>query len=162
MRAIAIGFLALALTHGSAAAQTAGEQAQILRDLQIRVADYTQRHRCLDTFPEAITAATPAPKIFTPPVAMVFRQLIARALAERDGVAAISGVGAYAHATALEPFPSDQLHDFPRVLNDALPPLPASLEYRLIGHDLVIRDREVDTIVDLVRNAVGPALTVIR
>ena len=39
MRTIAIGLLALALAHGSAAAQTAGEQAQILRDFQASVAD---------------------------------------------------------------------------------------------------------------------------
>ena len=60
-------------------------------------------------FPEAINAVTPAPRIFTPPVAMVFRQMIARTLAERDGVTAINGVGAYAHAQILKPFPSDQL-----------------------------------------------------
>ena len=112
--------------------------------------------------PEAINAATPAPRIFTLPVAMVFRQLIARTLAARDGVSVVNGVGAYVHATALEPFPSNQLHDFPRVLNDALPTLPTSLEYRLVGHDLVIRDPEADIIVGLLPNAVGPALTVIR
>ena len=162
MRTIAIGLLALALAHGSSAAQTAGEQAQILRDFQTRVAEYTQRQRCLDMFPDAINAATPAPRIFAQPVAMVFRQMIARTLAERDGVAAINGVGAYAHATALEPFPSNQLHDFPRVLNDALPPLPAPLEYRLIGHDLVIRDKQADIVVGVLRSAIGPRLTVIR
>jgi hypothetical protein len=162
MRTIATGLLALALAHGSPAAQTAGEEAQILRDFQHSVADYTQRHRCLNMFPEATNAATPAPRIFTLPVAMVFRQMIARTLAERDGVAAINGVGADAHATALEPFPSTQLHHFPQVLNDALPPLPAPLEYRLIGHDLVIRDQEADIIVGVLRNAIGPALTAIR
>ena len=162
MRTIAIGLLALALAHGSAAAQTAGEQAQILRDFQESVAEYTQRDRCLDTFPEAVNAVTPAPRIFTPPVAMVFRQMIARTLAERDGVAAINGVGPYAHPRVLNSFPSDQLHEFPRALHDALPPLPAALEYRLIGHDLVIRDKDVDIVVDMVRHAVGPAHTVIR
>ena len=40
--------------------------------------------------------------------------------------------------------------------------LPAPLEYRLIGHDLVIRDKEADIIVGVLPNAVGPALTVIR
>lgn len=164
MRTIATGLLALALAlaQGSAAAQTAGEQAQILRDFQHSVADYTQRHRCLDVFPGANNAATPAPKVFTPPVAMVFRQIIARTLADCGGVAALNGAGAYAHAAALEPFPSNDLHEFPRVLSDALPPLPTPLEYRLIGHDLVIRDKEADIIVSVLRNAVGPALTVIR
>ena len=42
MKTIATGLLALALAHGSAAAQTAGEQAQILRDFQNSVAEYTQ------------------------------------------------------------------------------------------------------------------------
>ena len=162
MRTIAIGSLALALACGSAAGQTAGEQAQILRDFQNSVAEYTQRHRCLEVFSEAVNAATPAPKIFTLPVAMVFRQMIAHALAERDGVAVINGVGAYAHAEALEPFPPNGLHEFPKVLRDALPTLPTPLEYRLIGHDLVIRDQDADIVVGVVRNAVGPALTVIR
>src|SRR5688572_29009934 len=146
MKTIAIGLLALSVASGVATAQTAGEKAQILRDFQQNVADYTQRHRCLDMLPEAASGATPAPKIFTPPVAMVFRQLIASSLAERDGVA-ISGLCHYPHAAALEPFPSIWLGEFPRVLRDALPPLPALLEYRLIGHDLAIRDRETDIIV---------------
>lgn len=162
MRTIAIGVLALALSTGMASAQTAGEQAQIIRDFEQSVVDFTQRHRCLDMLPEALNAATPAPKIFTLPVAMVFRQLIARALAERDGVAAINGGGAFVHMSALERFPSNQLHAFPRVLTDALPPLPSSLEYRLIGHDLVVRDKEADVIAGVLRDAVGPALTVIR
>ncbi len=112
MKTIAIGVLTLALAHG-AAAQTAGEQARILRDFQQSVADYTQRHRCLDMFPGAINAATPAPRMFTLPVAMVFRQLIAKSLAERDGVAAINGVGGHMHAAVLGPFPSNWLDDFP-------------------------------------------------
>lgn len=124
---IAIGILALALVHHDAAAQTAGEQAQILRDFQASV------------------AATPAAKIFTLPVAMVFRQLIARALAERDGVVAIN-----------------VSKDFPRVLQDTLPPLPTSLEYRLVGHDLIIRNKDADVVVGVLRDAVGPALAVIH
>ena len=148
MKTIAIGFLALALAHGSAAAQTAGEQAQILRDFQQSVATYT--------------AATPAPRIFTLPVAMVFRQLIARSLAERDGVAAINGLGSYAHLTSRQPIPSKGLYDFPRSLQAALPPVPAPLEYRLIGHDIVVRDHQAGIVVDVLRNAVGPGLTMIR
>jgi hypothetical protein len=162
MRTIAIGLLALAVASGVANAQTASEQARILRDFEQSVADYTQRHRCLDVFPEAVNAATPAPKIFTLPVAMVFRQVIARTLAERDGVAAISGSGVHRHVQVSERFPSNQLTPFPRVLSDALPPLPPSLEYRLIGHDLVVRDKEADIVVAAMRDAVGPALTVIR
>lgn len=73
------------------------------------------------TFKAAITAATPAPKIFTLPVAMVFRQLIARALFAGEGGAAIGGVNTVHRATALTPFPATELYEFPRVLADALP-----------------------------------------
>jgi hypothetical protein len=142
MRIIAIGLLALALAHGEASAQTADEKARILRDFEHSVADYTQRPKCLDLFLEGI-AVNPAPRIFTPPVAVVFRQLIAKALAERDGVAAPG-------ATTM------------RTLQDALPPLPTPLEYRLIGHDLVVRDKEADIIVGVLRDAVRSPLTVIR
>jgi hypothetical protein len=149
MRTIAIGLLAVALASGTATAQTAGEQARIIGEFEHSVAAY-------------VDGETAAPKIFTLPVAMVFRQVIARALAERDGVAAINGVGAYAHVRAMDAFPSNQLHEFPRVLSDALPPLPPPLEYRLVGHDLVVRDKEANVVVGMMREAVGPALTVIR
>ena len=163
MRTIAIGLVILALAPCGAAAQTAEEQAGILRQFQQSVTDYAQHHQCLDLFPEALSAAMPAPKVFTLPVAMVFRQLIARSLAERDGVAAaINGVGASAHARLLEPLPSSGLQPFPRVLQDALPPLPTPLEYRLVGHDLVIRDAAADLVVGVLHEAIGSALTVIR
>jgi len=162
MRTIATGILIVVLAHGGAAAQTAGEQAQIVRDFQQRVADYTQQHQCLALFPEAVNAATPAPRIFTLPVAMVFRQLMVHALAERDGVAAVSGAGASEHLAVLQPFPDSQLYEFPRVFADALPLLPEPLEYRLVGHDLVVRDRESNRVVGVLREAVGTAYTVVR
>jgi hypothetical protein len=158
-RSIAIGILGLALVSSNAAAQTAVEQAQILRDFQQHVVDYTQRHRCLNMWPEAINAATPAPKLFTLPVAMVFRQLIATAVTARAGGAMIGGVGTTGHATVLQPFPATELYDFPQVLVDALPGLPAPLEYRLIGNDLVIRDANADVIVAVLRDALGPHTT---
>ena len=160
-KAIAIGLLGLALTSNRAAAQTAVEQAQILRDFERSVVEYTQRHQCLAMFPEALNAATPAPKIFTLPVAMVFRQLIAQTLADR-APAAIGGVGTPHRATVLQPFPTNELNDFPPVLRDALPPLAGTLEYRLIGDDLVIRDTGADVIVAVLRDAVGNATTVRR
>jgi hypothetical protein len=155
MRTIAIGLLAAVLAHAEASAQTADERARILRDFHLSVVDYTQQ-TCLAMDPGH------APPIFTPPVAMVFRQLIARALAERDTMGAISGVGEFPHPAVLEPFPPAELHDFPRTLHDALPPLPAPLEYRLVGHDLVLRDQAADLIVGVVRDAVGNRRIVVR
>ena len=118
-KAIAIGMLGLALVSNRAAAQTAVEQAQILRDFQRSVAECTE------------AAATPAPKVFTLPVAMVFRQLIAHAFANGD------------------------TNDIDTLLREALPVLPAPLEYRLADHNLVIRDTGTDQTVAVLRDAVA-------
>ena len=160
--AIAIGLLALTFASGVAGAQTAGEQARILRDFEQSVVDYSQQHKCLAMLPRAVNAATPAPRIFTLPVAMVFRQMIAHALAGHGNGAAIGGVNASHTAMALQPFPSSELNDFPTVLRDALPLLPGSLEYRLIGDDLALRDKDADIIVGVLRHAVGNQTTVRR
>ena len=129
-KTIAIGILGLALVTNRAAAQTAVEQAQILRDFQRSVVDYTQRDTCL-LGPEASAAATPAPKVFTLPVAMLFRQLIAHAFANGD------------------------TNDIDTLLREALPVLPAPLEYRLTDHNLVIRDTGTDDTVAVLRDAVA-------
>jgi hypothetical protein len=156
-KAIAIGMLGLALVSNRAVAQTAVEQAQILRDFERSVVEYTQRHQCL-VLPEAINAATPAPKIFTLPVAMVFRQRLGHALAGGD--AAIGGGGVPSHrAMVLQPFPTNELYDFPVVFARVLPALPPTLEYRLIGNDLVIRDITADVIVGVLRDALGTVTT---
>jgi hypothetical protein len=162
-KAIAIGLIGLALASTGAAAQTAVEQVRILRDFEQSVVEYTERHHCLDMFPEALSAATPAPKIFTLPVAMVFRQVIAQALADhdRDG-AVIGGVSATHRVAVLQPFPTNELVEFPTVLSDALPALPGALEYRMVGNDLVIRDKDADIIVGVLRDAVGSQVTVRR
>lgn len=159
---IVIGMLGLALTGATASAQTAVEQARILRDFERSVVEYSQRHKCFAMFPEAVNAATPAPKIFTLPVAMVFRQLIAQALGDHAGTAAIGGVNVAHIAVALRPFPANELTDFPAALRDALPVLPDALEYRLIGNDLALRDKQADVIVAVLRDAVGNNTTVRR
>ncbi len=155
--AIAVGMFGLALFSSGAAAQTAREEALILRDFAHSVDDYARRP-CLTIFPEAITAATPAPKIFTLPVAMVFRQLITRATTARTGVA-IRGVSATHRGVLLQPFPAAELTDFPKILSEVLPGLPAPLEYRLIDNDLVIRDANADVIIAVLRDALGVTTT---
>ena len=130
--AIAIGLLGLALSGATANAQTAGEQARILRDFDRSVVEYSQHHKCLALFPEGVNAATPAPKIFTLPVAMLFRQKIAQAMADH------------------------------RELHDALPPLPDGLEYRLIGDDLALRDLNAGVTIAVLRDALGNYTTVRR
>ena len=151
-KAIAIGILGLTLCGNTAVAQTATEQARILGEFQSSVVDYAQRYTFHGEFPVAASVASPAPQVFTLPVAMVFRQLIARALAAPGGVA-ISGLKTTHRAVVLQPFPANELFDFPKVLRDTLPALPAPLEYRLIGNDLVIRDAEADVVIAVLRDA---------
>ncbi|HEX8028532.1 MAG TPA: hypothetical protein VF491_08725 [Vicinamibacterales bacterium] len=157
-RTIAICMLGLGLIPTRAAAQTATERAQILRDFQVSVVEYAGQDRCLAVFPEANTAATAVPRVFTLPVAMVFRQMIARTLAVTDGPV-MSGVGATHRAAVMQPFPTGELTDFPKVLTDALPVLPPSLEYRLVGNDLVIRDAGADVVIAVLRDALSAATT---
>lgn len=160
--AIATGILGLVLTAAVANAQTATEQARILRDFDKSVVEYSRQHKSLDLFPEALTPATPAPKIFTLPVAMVFRQVIAQALAEHSDGTAIGTPAATHRAVALQSFPASELTDFPAALREALPLLPDVLEYRLIDNDLVLRDKDAGVIVAVLREAVGNFTTVRR
>ena len=155
---IATGVLGLALLSNGAAAQTAVEREQILRGFERSLVEYTQQHTGLAGFPGLVAAASPAPKIFTPPVAMVFRQTFARALA-RPGGSAISGHSATHRPTVMQPFPANELAAFPKVLGDVLPPLPAALEYRLIDNDLVIRDTAADLIIAVLHPALGAVPT---
>jgi hypothetical protein len=161
MKTIAIGMLGILLASTTATAQTAAERDRILRDFQRHVAAYSAEHHCLDLFPEALNASTPAPRIFTPPVAVVFRQLIAAAIHSGDSATAMRGVNTPRHhVSVLQPFPATELNAFPQVLTDALPPLPDRLEYRLIDNDLVLRDAEADVIVAVLRDALATATTV--
>lgn len=158
MRTLAIGIMGCLFVAGSAAAQTAAEREHILREFRQGVAVYQAQHQCLDLFPEALNASVPPPRIFTLPVAMVFRQIIAGALASGDATAAMPGVTTPRHhASVLEFVPATALHAFPQVLERALPPLPQGLEYRLLDHDLVLRDAGAGVIVAVLRDALGAA-----
>lgn len=162
MRIIAIGVLGIVLSGGLAAAQTVEERARVLRDFSQNVANYAERYQCLD--PVHVPVLEPSPRIFTLPVAMVFRQLIVEALQERAPGTAMAGVVNWPrqHPAVLAPFPAEDLLEFPTVLADALPVLPAPLEYRLIGRDLVMRDVQSDVIIGVVRDAVGTVSTLKR
>jgi len=136
MKTIAIGLLGIVLAQGNAAAQTVQEQTQIIRVFQDYVADYSGRQHCLDLSHAAMTASTPAPRIFTPPVATVFRQLIARTLNQPAHATAMRATTPSLplehHPVVFEPFPTNEFYDLPEVLANALPVLPAGIEYRLV------------------------------
>lgn len=162
MRTIAIGLLGIVLSGGLAAAQTVEERARVLRDFDRNVANYAERYQCLDPVHAPVLA--PSPRVFTLPVAMVFRQLIAEALQDRAPGTSMEGVANWPRRplVVLEPFPAEELLEFPEVMADALPVLPAPLEYRLIGRDLVVRDIQSDVIIGVLRDAVGAISTLKR
>ena len=161
MRTLAIGLLGFLLAHGNAAAQTTQEQERILRAFQQNVAEVAEQPYGFGVIPGAQTA--PMPRIFTLPVATVFRQVITRALDESVHATHMTGVGLELplahHPAVLELFPATELHEFPALLARALPPLPRRIEYRLIGNDLVLRDVDGDVIVAVLRDAVGRVAT---
>jgi hypothetical protein len=98
--------------------------------------------------------------MFAPEVAPVFRELIARALVDRDVEAMLRdlfedqplvlGFQPRVHDT----YPDWATHEMPVILLQWLPPLPEELEYRLIDHDLLLWDADADLIVDVLSSAV--------
>lgn len=166
MRIIAIGLLGIVLAHGSAGAQTAQERAQIVGTFRDAVTAYVVEHQSPDLYCGALASTSAAPNIFTLPMAMVFRQMIAAALAEHAPATVMGRAGAALppeqHPAVSAPFPGTELHEFPALLARALPALPEPLEYRLIGNDLVLRSRSGDVIVAVLRDAVGHVTTLKR
>ena len=107
-----------------------------------------------------MNAITPAPRIFTPPVAVVFRQLIAAAISfRRRHTGHARGEYATASRRRARAVPGNSAEHVSTVLERALPPLPAGLEYRLIDNDLVLRDADADVIVAVLRDALGTTVT---
>jgi hypothetical protein len=97
--------------------------------------------------------------IFTPPVSQLFRQLIVTPFRSSDGdkiraslrhAEPVQGLKLeinqeYPQATPLQSTP-------PTLLTD-LPKLPKELEYRLVGHELILLDTTSNLIVDLLPDA---------
>ena len=97
--------------------------------------------------------------VFSPPVAQLFRRLIATPLQGSDGhkiraslrhAEPVDGLklavnGTYPQASALQSTPPTLLSDLPR--------LPTELEYRIVGRELVLLDSASNLIVDLLPDA---------
>ena len=99
--------------------------------------------------------------IFTPAVRPVFRRLLAPELKGEDGhdAKAVLKDDAPAPGTVAfkvnAKFPENQPRPtVPASLLLALPPLPAPLEYRIIGQHLLILDTAADLVVDYMLNAI--------
>ena len=112
---------------------------------------------------EKIKAARPGAsrgQIFTPVVEKALREVIARAVAGRDVEALLRDLFAEHavveafHPRVYQPYPEWGTHEMPLVLLRHLPGLPEGIEYRLIGHDLVLWDIDADLVIDVLLNAV--------
>jgi hypothetical protein len=131
------------------------------------IAELEKRRRALRKF---VIAARPNAKqgdLFTPPVADLFRKLIAQAMESPDGnkirrslqsaepVAAASA----AQIAVNHDYPNQKgqpLQSSPATLLQGLPVLPRGLEYRMVGNILVLRDAEANLVVDYLPDAQQP------
>ena len=99
--------------------------------------------------------------IFTPEISAEFRRLIG---ITRQGPEAQRIHESLKHAEPLRPRPlrvnaaypaKVPLQSTPPSLLLNLPKLPPELEYRVVGHDLILRDIEANLIVDFIVNVVA-------
>jgi hypothetical protein len=95
--------------------------------------------------------------LFTPAVRKLLDERLARALAKID-FAALTGANDREERSTIRAmqtyarFPVDEpLATMPASVLDALPPLPPELEYRFVGSDLIIRDRDARLVLDYMR-----------
>jgi uncharacterized membrane protein YdfJ with MMPL/SSD domain len=128
------------------------------------VAQIEQRRGALR---EVVVAARPNAKqgdLFTPPVADLFRRLMAQAMDGSKGnkvrhslQSAEPGAAAGAAQIAVNhDYPNQKgqpLQSTPATLLQCLPVLPKGLEYRMVGSTLVLRDSEANLVVDYLPNA---------
>jgi hypothetical protein len=113
-----------------------------------------------------IRAARPDAKqgdIFTPEISQEFKSLIAMTM---DGPDAAKIRASLRHAEPVSKIPLQVSAVYPRrvplqssppsiLLN--LPPLPPELDYRIVGHDLVLRDVGANMILDFIPGAIPSA-----
>src|SRR5437773_398303 len=153
-----------------------------LRAFHERVESYAALHRRLAPPPSAMASTDPLSKlltrnylaaairgarrysqqgeIFTPEVATLFRWTLADSIGERDGetfLTELNGGDAVPrgmHPTINEPYTMMPLMRIPQDVRLGLPPIPAVLDYRIAGHDLVLWDIYAGIIVDFVPNVV--------
>jgi hypothetical protein len=153
MRTFLIALVSFILIDGRAFAQTSVEQRAILRGFERSVAEYAAQFDW--STEQQMPAVEAAPVIFTLPVSIVFRQLIATALGDSQIPTMSSPSRPRDHrldVNATFPLADSTLPS--QVVLDALPSLPARLEYRLVGGDLVLRDTQLNIVVAVLHDAI--------
>jgi hypothetical protein len=157
MRTLSLAVLAVTLVSGNALAQTAAEQRAILRGFERAVWAYVQQLDCSEA--EAQLTDPSEPVLFTLPVSMVFRQLIASTLGHGQVPTMSAPPGRPEHLMAHDAFPIEKSSPLPDKLIAVLPVLPPGLEYRFVERDLVLLDTELKLVVGVLRDAIGRAHT---
>ena len=180
LRIVVLGMLELLLA-GTVLGQssTAASPEQITADLQGRAKQYLDFRKQVagsapksNSTPSKITSAqndlankirvaragAKQGEIFTPEITQYVRRQIASRLSGRDGKRIRASLR---HAEPVnitlqinQSYPDNvPLQSTPPSLLMSLPQLPAGLEYRLVGKELVIRDVDANIVVDYLANA---------
>jgi hypothetical protein len=131
------------------------------------IAELEKRRHALRQFMVAVRPNAKQGDLFTPPVADLFRKLIAQAMDSPDGnkirrslqsAEPVAAAGA-AQIAVNHDYPNQKgqpLQSSPATLLQGLPVLPKGLEYRMVGDILVLRDAEANLVVDYLPNAHQP------
>ncbi len=176
--------LVLCVVAAAPAQNAANQSAAVLPDFSRRVADYVKLrnnvrsdiHRLKPTtsaealgqyerqFASGVEQARRGAKqgaIFTPEIAAQFRRLIAAAMQGPDAAAIRASLarGAPVRVNELRvnrPYPPGApLQSAPPSLLLNLPALPHEVEYRVVGHYLILRDVDANLIVDCIPDAIS-------
>lgn len=168
-----------------------GERGAALRVFNVRIHEYAALHRRLEgTLPPLTTtketlrnyvarqllanqirkarSGAMQGDIFEPRVAMMFRAIIAGALKGRDVEALLTELNEEhpdlhgVEPVINEPLPRGATHEMPVVLLQVLPALPEDVEYRIVGHNLVLWDIHANLVVDFVPEAFRALETTLR
>lgn len=179
-----IGVLGIVAAVAGVPSQGSVEEQAALRVFEERIGAYGALHRRLEGplpspkasqslrslmisrafLGSAIKTARPNARlgdIFTPAVEQLFRRIITEALEGRDRDAFLGDVNDEDlttqdfHPRVYDPYPDWATHKIPALLLQRLPSLPEDIEYRLLGHDLVLWDTHADLIVDVLSDAIA-------
>ena len=175
------GILLLSLSCAWAGrARGTRDDAQVVKDFEARVSSYldlgkkqapapkptdspSKLAETHDQIAEKMRAARPDARqgdIFTPEIAAYFRHRIAATLAGHDGKKIRASMR---HAEPVQNVPLQvnarypqkvPLQSTPPTLLLNLPRLPRELQYRIVGHALLLYDTQADLIVDFVPDAI--------
>jgi hypothetical protein len=94
--------------------------------------------------------------VFSPPVALMFRQHLAAALTPAERL--LLGGGEDGESVAPIPMVNETVRvewmaEAPPALLQQLPELPAAIEYRFVGNDLILWDAHAEIVIDVLSDA---------